>query len=242
MPGKRYVVVSCHVEQPLEERTWTLFATLQARRPGGLPIAALMRPPHEGEDRGLWLERARTAAAIGPLGHHTHWTSPTHARPTGGDTTIRVREEAAWLREEGLEVKFFCGGGWYIDEAVAGLLAELAYVDCSATAFRPSYLAEGAPRLALGAPAWVQVGDRRLLELPSTHSLGMTARGVLGRLPDHVHVYFHDTDLLDRGRRIALQAALTLLGRRRQPSDLQRLAQAAGTTAPEVPFAALTGR
>ena len=42
-----------------------------------------MRPPdpETGEDETSWLERARTAAAHGPLGHHTHWTSPTHARP-----------------------------------------------------------------------------------------------------------------------------------------------------------------
>ena len=35
-----------------------------------------------------------------------------------------------------------------------------------------------------------------------------------------VHVYFHDTDLLDRHRAAALRVALVLLARRRAPSDL----------------------
>ena len=77
--SQRYAVVSCHVERPLDDRAWALFARVQSR----FPVAALMRAPHEGEDRELWLERAREAAARGPLGHHTHWTGPSHARPTG---------------------------------------------------------------------------------------------------------------------------------------------------------------
>src|SRR5205823_13904916 len=157
MTDKRYAVVSCHVEAPLDDRAWALFSSLQERRPGGFRIAALMRPPHEGEDRARWLERARAAAARGPLGHHTHWTSPTHARPSGGDPAARVREEASWLRENGLEPRLFCGGGWYLDAAVAATLAELGYADCTATAFRPAYLAASAPRAALDAPAWIRL-------------------------------------------------------------------------------------
>ena len=78
----------------------------------------------------------------------------------------------------------------------------------------------------------------RLLELPSTHSLGMAARAVLrpslgARV---IHVYFHDTDLLSARRRLALGAALRLLGRRRRPIDLDDLAQVAADVAPEVAF------
>src|SRR6478672_8437811 len=98
MATKRYAVVSCHVEQPLDDRVWARFAAFQAARPGGFRIAGLLRPPHEGEDAELWLERARAAAAQGPLGHHTHWTSPAHARPTTGDPAARVREEADGVR------------------------------------------------------------------------------------------------------------------------------------------------
>jgi hypothetical protein len=132
------------------------------------------------------------------------------------------------MREYDLEPRLFCGGGWYIDEEVAAVLAELSYADCTATAFVPSYLGEGEPRLAVDEPAWLSLPDgRRLLELPSTHSLGMAARGMTGTLAPYVHVYFHDTDLLYRKRRIALRIALEALSRRCQVTDLDVLREAA---------------
>ncbi len=103
------------------------------------------------------------------------------------------------------------------------LLAELGLADCTATAFRPSYLAPDAPRLALVEPARLRLGEAALIELPATHSLGMAARGALRRLPAYVHVYFHDTDLLDRRRARALEWALRIIGRRRRPERLDRL-------------------
>jgi len=197
--------VSCHLEQPLRDETWERIDALQRRRPGGFDVIALIRPPDPafGEDEGRWLERARAAAARAPLGLHTHWTSPTHARPTGGDPAERVRTEAAWLRERGLEPRLFCGGGWYTDDAVRHAVAELGLVDCTPRAGEP------APGL-----------------LPTTHSLGQLARAVLGPLPRYVHAYFHDYDLLDMRRRVALGAALVLLGRRRAPTDPLSLASA----------------
>jgi hypothetical protein len=227
---QRYAVVSCHVERPLDDVTWTLFARLQERRPGGFPIAALLRPPDlaAGEPEGPWLERAHEAAGRGPLGHHTHFGGVAQARPVGPGAVERVRREAAWLRSHGLEPLFFCGGAWYLDPDVADTLAELGYADCTATAFRPAYLPAGAPRVSLSEPAWLRLpGGRRLLELPTTHSLGMLARAVVRpralREPV-VHAYFHDTDLLDPNRRAALVLALRLLGRRRRPTDLLGLA------------------
>ena len=77
---------------------------------------------------------------------------------------------------------------------------------------------------------------RRLLELPSTHSLGMAARAAAGSLPAYVHVYFHDTDLLTRKRRAGLAWALAVLGRRCEVGDLERLRKASGG-APQRPFA-----
>ena len=117
--------VSCHVERPLDDRVWAAFSRLQASRPGGFSIAALMRPPdaEEHEDEARWLERARAALRAGPFGLHTHWTSPSHARPTRGDPAERVRRELAWLRERELEPTLFAGGGWYLDEDVAETLA-----------------------------------------------------------------------------------------------------------------------
>ncbi len=239
---ERYAVVSCHVERPLDDAVWARFAALQEARPGGFRIAALLRPadPAHGEDESRWLERAREAAARGPLGHHTHWTAPDHARPTGGDAGARVLAEGRRLRELGLRPTLFCGGGWYADEGVAEACAELGYADCTATAYRPSYLPAGAPRLALGAPARVVLpSGRELLELPSTHSLGMLAREALsprGLGAEVVHVHFHDTDLVDARRRAALAWALRALARRRRPSDLDALATALAGRAPVAPF------
>ena len=219
------------------------FAALQHLRPGGFAIAALIRPPDpaSGEDAGIWLARAREAAGRGPLGHHTHWTAPDHARPTDGlDPAARVRGESAWLREQGLEPTLFCGGGWYSDLAVAEACADLGYIDCTATAYRPGYLPLDASRLGLDAPARVLLpSGSRLLELPSTHSLGMLAREVVapgGLRSELVHVHFHDTDLVDTRRRLALVCALRALARRRKPTDLDAFASAFGSSAPEVPF------
>ena len=122
----RAAVVSCHLERPLDDECWRRFEAVARRH----DVIALIRPPDPafGEDEAAWLERARTLRA---LGLHTHWTSPSHARPTGGDPAERVRREAAWMRERGLEPRWFCGGGWYTDDAVRGAVAELGLVDCT---------------------------------------------------------------------------------------------------------------
>ncbi len=225
MPGSQgYAVVSCHVERPLDDAVWDRYRQLIERRPGGFAIASLMRPPAAGEDGAGFVGRAREAAALGPLGHHVHWTSPTHARPTGGDPAATVLHEGAWFREQGLEPRYFCGGGWYTDAAVMSAVADLGYIDCTATARRPSYLPPGSPRAGLGQPAWVRLGDgRRVLELPTTHSLGEAARALLGALPPVVHLHFHDFELLEARRRAALSTTLALLARRRRPVGLDAL-------------------
>jgi hypothetical protein len=177
---------------------WERFAALRRRRPGGFDVIALMRPPDAsyGEDSERWLERARSAAQEGPFGLHTHWTSPSHARPTGGDPAQRVRLETEWMREQGLEPRYFCGGGWYTDHAVRETVRALGLVDCTER--------QGGPAASV---------------LPTTHSLGALARAVLRPLPEYVHAYFHDYDLLDPARRAALNASLRLLGRRRSQLD-----------------------
>ena len=233
---ERYAVVSCHVERPLDDRVWAAFERLLARRPAGFVVTPLLRPPHEasGEDEERWLERARRAAELAPLGHHTHWGGPTQARPAGGvDAAALVRSEAAWLRERGLAPRFFCGGGWYLDRGVAEALASLDYVDLTATTFRQSYLAPDAPRLQLDGPRRLRLPDgSTLLALPATHSLGMLGRDLL-RLRGPVHVHFHDWELLDTRRVLALDAMLRLLRRRRQPVSAAELAERA-SAAPEL--------
>ena len=230
MVEERYAVVSCHVERPLDDHVWAAFSRLQARRPGGFRIAALMRPPDEGagEDTRVWLDRARIAAAQGPLGHHTHWGGPQQARPRDGDPADRVNREGRWLHDAGLEPSVFCGGGWYMDADVAAAAAALGYADCTGTCFRPPYLEEQASRLEAHEPSWLELpGGKRLLELPTTHSLGMLARAAfhpraLGE--PLVHVYFHDNDLLDRRRAAVLRVSLALLAGRRFPAGLDEVA------------------
>jgi hypothetical protein len=225
MPGTQgYAVVSCHVERPLDDAVWARYVSLVRGRPSGFAVTSLMRPPAAGEDESLFVERAREASSLGPFGHHIHWTSPTHARPTSGDPAAAVRREGEWLREQGLAPRFFCGGGWYTDAAVMSVAAELGYADCTATAWRPSYLPEGSPRASLDAPAWIELDDgRRLLELPTTHSLGSAARSLASHLPRIVHLHFHDYELLEPKRRLALRATLALLALRRRPASLAEL-------------------
>lgn len=224
----RYAVVSCHVERPLDDAVWAAFVRLLERRPAGFVVTPLLRPPAEGEDEVEWLRRARRAAELAPFGHHTHWGGETQARPVGDtDAAALVRRQAEWLRGHGLEPRFFCGGGWYLDVPVAEVLSELGYVDCTATTFRQSYLAADAPRLQLDGPARVTLpSGAELLELPATHSLGMLARG-LHRLAGLVHVHFHDWELTDRRRALALQALLGALRLRRTPLAVDELARRA---------------
>jgi hypothetical protein len=221
---KRYAVVSCHVERPLDDAVWARFGALQERLTGGFAIASLMRPADEraGEDEARWLERAREATARGPLGHHTHWTSPTHARPTGPGTGERVLAEGRRLRELGLAPTLFCGGGWHTDGDVAEACAELGYTDCTPRATRPGYLPEGTPWAQLDAPARIRLPSGGLLPtLPTTHSLGDLARALPRpwSLGPFIHVYLHDTDLLDRRRRALVSALLPLLARFARPAD-----------------------
>lgn len=95
------------------------------------------------------------------------------------------------MRAHGLEPRYFCGGGWYTDDAVRATVAELGLVDCT-------------PR----------TGEPTEETLPTTHSLGALARAVLRPLPRYVHAYFHDYDLLVPQRRAALTVSLRILGRR----------------------------
>ena len=236
----RYAVVSCHVERPLDDRVWAAFEKLLVSRPGGFVVTPFLRPPDAsvGEDETVWLERARRAAGLAPLGHHTHWGGVEQARPQGVDATAVVREQVTWLRERGLSPRFFCGGGWYLDEPLAATLSELGYVDCTATTFLQSYLAPGAKRLQLDGPRRVVVRGGTLLELPATHSLGMLARG-FARLGGLVHLHFHDWELVDPKRAAALGLLLRLLRLRRMPLGIDELARLAGD-APEVAWSGVT--
>ena len=205
----RAAVASCHVERLLDDDVWTRFSALVRARPAGFRIAALVRPP-DGEDEARWLERARTLDV--PFGLHTHWTSPSHARPTDGNTAARVRRDLDWLAQHGLEPRYFSGGGWYTDDEVRAVVADAGLVDLTATTFPLPY---GGGRV-VGGP------EKDLL--PATHTIGMLARSI--RLPDYVHFYFHDTDLADAKRALALRVGLRHLSLRRPVKDLDELSGA----------------
>ena len=225
-----YAVVSCHVERPLDDAVWSAFERLLEKRPAGFVVTPFMRPPavDAGEDPERWLARARRAAELAPVGHHTHWGGPTQARPVAGiDAAKIVRDEIEWVRSQGIEPRWFCGGGWYLDAAVAEALAAAGLVDCSATTFRQPYLDDHAPRLQLPGPRRVRVpSGALLLELPATHSVGMLARG-LARLGGLVHLHFHDWELVDRRRAVAISALLRALRLRRRPLALEQLTELA---------------
>ena len=160
-------------------------------------------------------------------GWYAHlWTAPDHARPTAGDPAARVRDDGKRLQQLGLRPTLFCGGGWYTDVDVAEACAELGCVDCTPRATRPPYLAQRERWASLTAPASVELPSGRVLgAIPTTHSLGDLARALWQRdLPDLVHVYFHDTDLLDVRRRALLRVVLPVLARRARATDLDSLA------------------
>jgi len=205
----RAAVASCHVERLLDDDVWRRFSALVRARPAGFRIAALVRPP-DGEDEARWLERARTLDV--PFGLHTHWTSPSHARPTDGNTAARVRRDLDWLAAHGLRPGYFSGGGWYTDDDVRAVVADVGLVDLTATTFPLPY---GGGRVVAGP-------EKNLL--PATHTIGMLARSI--RLPGYVHVYFHDTDLADAKRALALRLGLRHLSLRRPVKDLDELSGA----------------
>jgi hypothetical protein len=234
-------VVSCHVERPLDDAVWRRFLRMFEARPGGFEVMALMRPPTEAERprEDTWVERAQRVAADQLLGHHTHFGDADIARPL--DPTLaadQLRRERRWLAQHGLQPRFFCGGGWFMDPPVATAVAEAGYVDCTALSSGPSYFTSTMPHVSATEPSVLILDDgQRLAELPVTHSLGNACRCLLRPrrvLPSWLHIYFHDWELLDVRRAASLRAVLAVLGRRYRPFALNKLDPAATAGWPEL--------
>ena len=69
------------------------------------------------------------------------------------------------------------------------------------------------------------VGATMLAAVPTTHGAGELLRALVRPgLPEQVHAYFHDTDLVDARRRQLIALGLRLLARRRPRSDLDAVA------------------
>ena len=172
---------------------------LQARRPAGFRDrgADAAAATGDGEDRAAAGSSAHAPPPrAGPFGHHTHWTAPDHARPTGGDPAARVRERGRVAARARPRAALFCGGGWYIDAARRGRgrRARLRRLHGDARSGRRT---SPRTRRASGSHSrgWLALADgrARCSSCPTTHSLGMLAAGSLGGCRAVVHVYFHDT-------------------------------------------------
>ena len=218
------LTVSCHVERPLDDRVREAYAAFRRRRPGGVAVASLLRPPEEREgSAGSLAQRAREAAVDGPFGLHTHWTGIAHARPTGGDPAARVREQGRRLAAEGLDATLFAGGGWYWDAGVGEAVAELGTRTAPRRRSVPPYLEAGRARLALAEPARLVLPSARACCAPSTHSVGMAAGPCRGGCRAGSTSTSTTPTSLDARRRAALTWALRLLGVRRRPTPLDAL-------------------
>ena len=240
--AERYAVVSCHVERPLDDRVWAAFAALQERRPGGFAIAALLRPPDAEAGRRTTSSgssvRARPRRAA-----HSGTTRTGRARRTH-DRRVETRRGVCAARapgcaERGVAPTLFCGGGWYTDRAVAAACATLGLRRLHA-ATSPARRTSKTGRWAeLASPAWIGLG-RAASSAPSrrrTASATWRARSSARACRRRVHTYFHDTDLVDRRRRVADRGVLTMLGRRRPATDLDVVAASAREQAPLVAWA-----
>ena len=228
--SERHAVVSCHVERPLDDRAWLPFEQLLRRRAGGFVVTPFLRPPHaaSGENESLWLERAHT--------RRPRSARPPHALgrpdpgPTGGavDAAAVVRAEVAWLRANGVEPRYFCGGGWYFDAP----LAERSQRSATWTA-RPRR-SVSVPRRRTRRACSCRAAPpaprlrRKLLELPATHSLGMLARG-LARLPGSSTFTSTTGSSRTAAAALAIDLLLRVLGRLRTPLAVAELADQAAT-------------
>ena len=215
-----------------------------ARRPAGLRDRVAAAAAVRRRGRGA-VRRARArgggARAVRPP-HALDVADRTRGRPAATRPSACC-DEGRWLREQGLEPRFFCGGGWYMDAPRARARSPSSGTP---TAPRPRggrVPPAGAAARALDQPAWVRLDDgRRVLELPTTHSLGAAARERSPRaLPPVVHVHFHDYELLDREAPARARGRRSrLLARRRRPVGARR-ARAPSARSPGPTYAPTDG-
>ena len=227
---ERYAVVSCHVERLLDDRVWARFAELQERRPGGLRSPRCFGRPTRGR-RGRGRAPGSSGLARpptrGPLGHHTHWTAPD---PCAADAAATRRARAGGRRagcgSTALRPTLFCGGGWYTDRAVARGLCRARlrglHAACVTARLSPRRRRSARARRACAARA-----RRAELARAADHALRRRrARGASRRRACRrvVHVYFHDTDLVDGARRgvISLRCASSRAAARGATSTCSR--------------------
>ena len=206
VPSRPAAIVSCHLEQPLDDEAWRRFDELQRSRPGGFDVIALMRPPDAafGEDEERWLSacaRRRGARAV----------RPAHALdepdPRAPDRR-RSRPRAFGAKPSGCARRASSRAS---SAAAAGTRTTPCRRRCASSGSSTARVASGAPRDGV---------------LPTTHSLGQLARAV-ARAATAVRAC-----VLPRLRPARPEAAarargvaLTLLARRRPAADALALAR-----------------
>ena len=236
---ERYAVVSCHVERPLDDAVWARFVALQRRRPSGFrdrgAHAAGRRRVRRGRD---------VVARAGTPGCGARAARPPRAldraRTTRGPRAP-TRASACSPREPE------CASSASLrrsSAAAAGTRTTRSSRPVRSSATSTARLGHADLRTCARAsagrhspqPAVVELpSGRTLAAIPTTHSLGDLARALPRRdLPELVHVYFHDTDLLDARRRALLRVALPALARRARVTDLDALAARSLASAPRV--------
>ena len=157
----KLATVSCHVERPLDDRTLGRVLGVpgppagrlrdrgadaparrrtRARRSGS---PARGSPPRAG--RSATTRTGAGANQARPVGRRPGRARPAERRPgcasAGSSRSSSAAAAGTWTR------------------ASPPRSPSSGYADCTATAFRPDYLAADAPRLELAEPAWLRVGD-----------------------------------------------------------------------------------
>ena len=120
MPGTQgYAVVSCHVERPLDDAVWERYREPHraAARAGSRSRRCCGRRPTARTRSCSSSARARRRRSGRSGTTRTGRRRRTRARPAAIRPSACSRE-GRWLREQGLEPRFFCGGGWYMDAGV----------------------------------------------------------------------------------------------------------------------------
>ena len=194
MPGAQgYAVVSCHVERPLDDAGLEPLPRPLRAPAGRVPDRVADAPA--GRRRGRASCSSSAPARRRRSGRSATTRTGRRRRTRGRPAAIpaaQVLREGRWLRERGLEPRFFCGGGWYMDADVLAAVAELGYVDCTATAARPSFLPPASPRaLARRAgldpprrrPPRARAADDALARPGRARARGLAAAGRARALP-----------------------------------------------------------
>ena len=224
--SKRYAVVSCHVERPLDDACWSRFSRSAGPAPGRLPDRSADTTPRCGRRRGRG--SAGSSGRAGRPSKGRSASTPTSSLPgmhgrqnPGPSTPSACGSEAGWLRESRSRA-------WRSSAAAAGTwtraLAEtLSPSSATPTARRPPSGRPTSRRARRGSRPPTRRGSPCRAERACSSSPRRTRsawppglRSAVARAATVVHVYFHDTDLLSAAATARSSSPCAVLGRRRR--------------------------